>query len=217
MKVSIVIPVYDMDNAVQFTTRNIESILSQTFKDYEIIISDDSENSRLEDWVKQYPVKYFRNLGPKGMANNTNYAMDKATGDLIKILFQDDYFYDESSLWDIVKHFTHWTQWLVTPCIHSIREGEIFNEHKPYYSETENTIGSPSVLTIRREIKERFDPQFNWVLDLDFYKRLFKKYGLPKITNKINVIIGIGEHQETNKLSEERKLLEYKLLREKYE
>ena len=151
------------------------------------------------------------------MPNNTNNAMEQAKGDLIKILYQDDYFYDERSLWDIIKHFTHWTQWMVTPCVHTIDGVNFYNEHYPYYSESENTIGSPSILTLRREIKERFDPRFSWVLDLDLYKRLFQKYGKPKILNKVNVVIGIGNHQMTYKLSDERKSLEFQLLKEKYE
>ena len=228
MRVSIVIPAYNMVNGKYFLQRNIESILRQTFRDFEIVVTDDSENSEIESWIdeiftkyidyapSQMNIKYYQNGGEHGMANNTNFAIDKAQGQLIKILYQDDYFYDERSLWDIVRHFTNFTQWMVTSCVHTYDGEELFNEHKPYYSESENTIGSPSVLTIRREIKERFDPQFSWVLDLDLYKRLFRKYGKPKLLNEINVVIGVGEHQATNKLSEEVKSNEPQLLKQKY-
>ena len=218
-RVSICIPTYEMENATEFLRRNLSSILIQSFKDYEVVISDNSDNDEIWDLCQEFMdlmvISYYRN-SQKGMAINSNNAIDNAKGELVKILFQDDYFYDETSLWTIVRHFTHWTQWLVTGCLHSTN-GQLFNQHWPFYSESENTIGSPSVLTMRREIKERFDPQYKWVLDLDLYQRLFRKYGKPKVIDKVNVVIGLGSHQETYKLPTEIKLKEHQLLKEKYD
>ena len=214
-KVSICIPIYNMDNAEEFLKRNLDSVMKQTFTDYEIVISDDSEDDLLKCWLDDYPVKYFKNLGQKGMANNTNNAIEQAKGELIKILYQDDYFYDENSLQEIIRGFSKNVDWLVTGCIHEV-DGRRMNPHQPFYSENENTIGSPSVLTFRNTIRQRFDLEFYWVLDLDFYKQLFRRYGLPKILPTINVVIGLGEHQSTNKLSEQRKILEHQLLKNKY-
>lgn len=218
MQVSVVVPVYKMKNWQELTKRNIDSIFLQSFRDFEIVISDDSDDNEIREWLNQYGngIKYYKNPGEKGMPNNTNYGMDMATGELTKILYQDDYFYDERSLWDIVRHFTAWTQWMITPCVHTENGIDFFNEHRPYYSESENTLGSPSVLTLRSEIKERFDPRFSWVLDLDFYKRLFRKYGKPKYLDKVNVVLGLGSHQMTHILSDERKQEEFKLMTQKY-
>lgn len=216
-KVSIVCPVYNMDHAEQFLKRNLDSIGSQTFKDYEIVISDDSDDDYLKIKFNHYPIKWVKNNGNKGMANNTNNAIEHAKGELVKILFQDDYFYNNESLFEIVKSFTATCQWLATGCTHTMDGINFFNHHVPYYSESDNTIGSPSVITFRREITERFDPNFHWTLDLDLYKRLFYKYGKPKIYDKINVVMGIGLHQKTNNLSDERKRLEYQMLKIKHQ
>ena len=186
-KISIVIPIYGMDSAQFFLKRNLDSILSQTYKDYEIVISDDNDDDQLKIFCKQYPVVYTKNKGAKGMAQNTNNAINHATGELIKILFQDDYFFNEESLREIVNHFARSNYWLVTACTYAIGfEYGVMNEHQPFYSESENTIGSPSVLTFRSEVTTRFDPSFYWVLDLDLYKQLFREYGRPKILNKVN-------------------------------
>ncbi len=212
-KISCVVPIYNMDNATEFLKRNLESILIQTYKDYEIVISDDSEDDMLKIWLRNYPVQYYKNLGNKGMANNTNHAISKAQGEYIKILFQDDYFFDENSLEVIDNGLRRNPSWMVTPCTHT--DGR---PHEPFYSESENTIGSPSVLTIHKDVLIRFDPQFHWVLDLDLYRRLFKEYGKPKILRcGPNVVIGIGTHQTTNKLTDMRKELEFKMLKEKYD
>lgn len=218
-KVSICIPVYEMDNAKEFLERNLKSIYIQSFDDYEIVISDDSENDNLKIWIStlDLPIKYVKNEGSHSMAHNTNNAIEHASGEFIKILFQDDYFYDSNALGNIVKHFTPTYEWLVTGCTHSLDGVNTYNDHKPYYSESDNTIGSPSVLTFRREVTERFDPNFHWALDLDLYKRMYRKYGKPKIYDAVNVVIGIGLHQTTSKLSDQRKTLEHKLLKQKYE
>ena len=218
MRVSVVVTVYKMKNWQELTKRNIESILIQSFRDFEIVVSDDSDDNEIREWLNQYgdKIKYYKNPGEKGMPNNTNHGMDMAKGELTKILYQDDYFYDERSLWDIVRHFTAWTQWMITPCIHTENGIDFFYEHRPYYSESENTLGSPSVLTLRSEIKERFDPRFSWVLDLDFYKRLFRKYGKPKYLDKVNVVMGFHQGQMTYLLCDERKQEEFNLMRQKY-
>jgi len=218
-KVSLVLPIYEMDNAQYFLERNLKSIYIQSYDDYEIVISDDSENDILKTWLKRIdlPIKYFKNLGNHSMAANSNNAIDHATGDFIKILYQDDYFYDSNALKDIMEHFTSHYQWLVTGCTHTMDGVNTFNDHKPFYSETENTIGSPSVLTFRQAVKERFDPNFHWVLDLDLYKTLYRKYGKPKIYDKVNVVIGIHQGQKTFNLSDERKTLEHQLLKKKHE
>lgn len=219
MKISIVIPVYNMDGSARFLKRNLDSIKAQNFKDYEIVVTDDSEDSQLADLCSNYNVRYLKNTGKKGMANNTNFAIDQAQGDLIKILFQDDYFYTEDSLGEIVKHFTPSAEWLVTSCTHQIDNPRQVtgNPHKPFYSDSENTIGSPSVLTIRKDVTARFDPQFQWVLDLDLYKQLYRLYGSPKILQDINVVIGLGDHQTTNHLTDEFKIAEHQLLKQKYD
>ncbi len=218
-RVSICVPIYGMTNAQDFLERNLKSIYIQDFDDYEIVISDDSDDDYFKIWLSKFdmPIKYIKNRGPKGMANNSNNAINNAEGELIKILYQDDYFYDNHSLDKIVKSFTGGYKWLVTGCTHTMDGINTFNDHKPYFSESENTIGSPSVLTFRKEVIERFDPYFHWVLDLDLYKRLHLFYGKPKIFDQVNVVIGIHQGQKTFLLSDERKALEHQLLKKKFE
>lgn len=218
VKISLVVPIYEMDNAQELLERNLKSINIQGFDDYEIVISDDSDNDQLQVWLSKFdlPIRYFKNKN-HSMANNTNNALDHATGELVKILFQDDYFYDSRSLENIIKYFTPNTRWLVTGCTHTMDGSNFFNDHRPYYSESENTIGSPSVLTFKNQKTIRFDPNFSWVLDLDLYRQFYRKYGKPKIYDAVNVVIGIGTHQTTSKLSDTRKNYEHQLLKLKYE
>ena len=79
-----------------------------------------------------------------------------------------------------------------------------------------NTIGSPSVLSIKNENPLFFDENMTWLLDCDYYKRLYDKYGEPLILNEINVVIGTGKHQMTNILSNYAKKKEYYYMAKKY-
>lgn len=195
MKVSICVPVHEMDDKDFFFKRCVDSIEKQDFTDYEIVFSENGE----------------------GMAANTNAAIRKAKGELIKILFLDDYFAHEQALSYIVENFTN--GWLVTGCIHD--DGDSwFNRHFPVWSDDihtgNNTIGSPSVVTFENKSPFFFDADLSWTLDVDFYKRLYQRYGEPVILNDTNVVIGVGNHQTTHKLTEEQKLKEQKTTTERY-
>jgi glycosyltransferase involved in cell wall biosynthesis len=174
MRFSICIPTYKRGK--EFLQRALDSVHSQNFKDYEIVIEED--------------------LDGKGMAFNTNRVIKKAKGELIKILYQDDYL-EPDYLQKVSDTFIG--NWLFTASS---------NNPNPRYSQV-NTLGSPSALTIRNENPLLFNESLKWVLDLDYYRRMYQRYGLPQILTTTKVIIGLGVHQETNHLSQEIKQHEH--------
>ena len=147
-------------------------------------------------------------------------SIKQSRGELIKILYMDDFMAHDDALDKIIKHFKG--QWLVTGCTH-IKKGDSYTHqiHLPSYTEGVcrggNTIGSPSVLTIRNENPLMFDEEMTWMLDCDYYKRMYDLYGEPTILKDINVIIGLHNSQVTNLLTDERKLQEYQYITKKYE
>lgn len=180
--ISICIPTHNIPERDFLLNRCLESIRSQSYQDFEIIITD------------------------KGlMAANTNRAIKKAKGDLIKILYMDDYFAHKHALRDIVRAFKG--NWLITGAD---------NNPYPYYTDDietgNNKLGSPSALTIRNGLDMYFDENMSWLLDCDFYKRMFEKYGEPVILDGANVNLGVGKHQVTHKMSNEEKLKEHEYL-----
>lgn len=171
-----------------FLKRCIDSILEQTYKDWELIITEDV-----------------------GASKNTNNAMRKARGDLIKIMHMDDFFAHPKALENIVNNFKG--DWLVTGCTHTHGKDR-FNDHLARWNDQihtgNNTIGAPSVLTIRKGVDVWFDENSKWLLDCLFYKELYDKYGEPVILDDINVVIGIHEDQMTNILTDKEKEEEIK-------
>lgn len=214
---SIAIPVHDMENKEFFLRRSLDALWNQSLQDFEIVITDNSEDGVIESICSYYGnIKYFRNP-KKGMAPNTNAAISNSTGRLIKILYLDDYLAHNRALENIWASFKG--AWLATGCIHSdgVRE---FKPHFPKYNMNilsgNNTIGSPSVVTIVNSHPMLFDEEMTWLLDCDYYKRMYKAYGAPTILNDIGVVIGVGPHQVTHKLDGNYKASEHRYLTQKY-
>jgi len=208
-----------MPDKEKLFTRCLESLWSQSFQDFEVIVTDNSDDDKIYNICTYYKtgIHYYRNP-VKGMAQNTNEALRRATGELIKILYMDDYLAHENSLKKILTHFEG--NWLVSGCLHD--DGlEVFKPHTPYYSQDihtgRNTIGGPSVLTIRNQDVMFFDEAMTWLLDCDYYRRLYDKYGEPTILKDKNVIIGLHPYQATHTMGQQRKLLEHNYMIKKYE
>lgn len=206
---SVCIPTYEMKGLGHiFLRQSFDILANQTFKDFNVLISDHSENNLIENLCIEYKDKlkiyYYKNNQNIGSSSaNINNAIKKATGKLIKILFQDDFLFNENSLCQIVKNFDLGKdEWLITACTCSKNGVSFFNPFYPKYTNRIhlgiNTISSPSVLTIKNEDPLLFDEKLIWLMDCDYYKRCYYKFGNPKILNEINVVNRIGEHQVSN-------------------
>src|SRR6185436_1837830 len=88
--VSVGVPTY---RGAAFVGQAIESVLNQTFRDFELIIVDDASLDETASIIGRYHdprIRFFRNphnLGPEG---NWNRCLDEATGRYFKLLPQDD-------------------------------------------------------------------------------------------------------------------------------
>jgi hypothetical protein len=195
-KVSIVIPFHWMDNWPFFLTRCLQSIQEQTFTDYEVVLINHST-----------------------MPATSNRVIESATGELVKILYLDDYLAHPQALQRIVDNFGKDDMWLATACAHRRGEELPHSLHLPEWNDEmstgKNTIGSPSVITLRNEGRLLFDENLSWLLDADLYARYYQTYGKPKLISDLNVVIGVGEHQMTHKLTDEEKLSEHQYMNKK--
>ena len=89
---SIVIPVY---NKEKFVVKTIESVLDQTFIDYEIIIVNDGSTDQSEAKISAYKdnrIQYYSKKN-EGVAIARNFGIEKATADYICFLDADDYWH----------------------------------------------------------------------------------------------------------------------------
>lgn len=189
-KVSIIIPIHDMKNGAFFLWRAINSIMDQSFKDYEIIITKEGS-----------------------MPVNTNAGIHKSKGEYIKILYMDDWFSHKYALEHMVgaMDYRPKQKWLITATN---------TNPTPQWTDNietgNNKLGSPSALMAHRISMWEFDEKLSWLLDCDLYKKMHESYGLPIILEDININIGIHDGQMTNLMTDDYKLSEHKYVAEKY-
>ena len=229
MKLSVAIPTYEYHGCgVDFLDFQFRKFETQTFKDFEIVISDHSINDDIEKFCKEnmynLKIKYIRNKKDRGSSSaNVNNAILESSGDIIKIIFQDDFLYDEKSLEYTVNAFNDNTNWLVSGCVHTKDDGASFFNHMiPMYNDQiyypKNTISSPSVLSIKNsDEKILFDERLIWMMDVDYYKRAFDKFGLPNVLPTTTVVNRIWEYQLSSTMSGDRKNEEVSLVKEKFQ
>jgi len=101
-KFSIITPLYN--TPPKFLRAMIESVINQTYKNWELCLADGSDNNKVKRIVKQYKdprivyKKLPRNLGISG---NTNAAMSFSTGDYFAMLDHDDMLHP-SALYEVM-------------------------------------------------------------------------------------------------------------------
>ena len=89
-KVSIIMPAY---NAEKYIGEAIESILSQTYTDYEFIIINDGSTDKTEKIIRSYDdsrIVYLENEKNSGIVVTLNKGLDYATGEYIARMDADD-------------------------------------------------------------------------------------------------------------------------------
>jgi glycosyltransferase involved in cell wall biosynthesis len=207
MKISIAIPTYEMKGfGAEMLQYSFIKIESQTYKNYEVVISDHSINDDIEElcngWSNRFQISYNRFEEKRGCAPaNTNNSLKKSKGDIIKILYQDDYLYDKDSLQKTVDNFGDRYSWLISTYIHTKDRREYFNKYVPFLHERihlKNLIGFPSCLTIRNKDLIFFNEDLKWAFDCEYYKRLYLNFGMPILLNDITVVNFLWEGQLSN-------------------
>ncbi len=89
-KISIGMPVY---NGEKFIDRAIESLLSQNFIDFELIISDNASTDDTGILCQKYNdnrIKYYRQHNNIGLISNFKFVLDKAVGEYFMWAASDD-------------------------------------------------------------------------------------------------------------------------------
>ncbi|WP_060210034.1 glycosyltransferase family 2 protein [Sporosarcina koreensis] len=106
IKVSIIIPVYNVENYLEDT---IESVLKQSYKNIEIILINDgsTDNSKkvCERYAAQYDFIYLIDQENGGLSKARNIGVKEAKGEYIIFLDSDDFW--EDNLLDILRKYLH--------------------------------------------------------------------------------------------------------------
>ncbi len=97
-KVPLVSILLNCYNASSFISKAIESVLSQTYYNWELVIWDDGSTDNTLEVLNKYKdkrIKIFRSSNNVGLGKSRLKAISKLNGNLISILDADDYFEPE--------------------------------------------------------------------------------------------------------------------------
>ncbi len=98
--ISILCPTY---NGAKWIGRAIESVLKQSFKDFELLIIDDGSTDQTAQIVHQYMhrderIKYFKSNKNLGVQKSSNLGLKEAQGEFIARIDDDDEWIDKNKL-----------------------------------------------------------------------------------------------------------------------
>lgn len=186
---SIVIPTF---NNLKLFKQAIYSVLNQTFKNYEIVIVDDSTSEIISSFVKEnilnlpIAINYFRNRPSKGAVKNWNYGLSKAKGKFCIILHHDEYFSTSNILNEIaykfsfsdyncliinklvIKNNLRYTLKINSKIIHFILS------KTPSFLFIINLIGPCACVSFKRKNAPYFNENLKWLVDVEWYYFLLK-------------------------------------------
>ena len=207
--ISVCVPVSISDiSQIEFFNELLCSFENQQYPHKDILISDDSQNDMIRDLClasekRGYRIRYIRN-NKNGMARNLNHAIESSSGAIIKIMFQDDFFYSENALSEIEDQLLHSEKsWYLSSCNHFSQEKQIFYEtfhpkKSKKLSDGVNTISSPSVVAFKRWAYEPFSEKLTYLVDCEWYLRMSHKHGLPIFGKPVQITNRVHKNQATH-------------------
>ncbi|PBQ33955.1 glycosyl hydrolase [Sphingobacteriaceae bacterium] len=225
VKVSICIPVY---NGAKYISEAINSVLNQTFQDFEIIILDNKSTDNSVAVVKNYTdprIKLFQNESNLGMLGNWNKILTLATGEYIKLLPADDAIYPDclKLQCEILDQDKKKEISLVSGRKNIVNaKGKIifsrgFSKKRIRVSKTDavnknirsggNIIGEPGVVLFRKELLEVtgvFDASIYYTMDLDLWFRMLLHGDLFVIPDNV-CIFRVSNESESTKIINRQK------------
>jgi len=188
VKVSVIIPAY---NAEKYIHEAIDSVLNQTFKDFEIIVIDDESTDNTSKILESYGNKIrWKSQENKGSASAQNEGIKMANGEYIAYIDADDIYLPER-IETQVKHLDeHHDVGLVYTDFYQIDEnGKITGTAKSQPFDDllllqANYIGKSTVMHRRECLNEvgLFDESFtNYENDWEMWVRISEKFGMVYI------------------------------------
>lgn len=182
--VSIIIPTY---NRVNLLKRAVHSVLTQTYRNFELIIIDDHSQDSTRDYIRNlnHPkILYYRNPENKGSQYSRNLGLQFAKGEFIAYLDDDDFWFKQKLLLQIQYYFSNqnfssiglvYSGYMVYK--DGVAMGSIYPKYEGNLSKKilkQNFIGSPTPIFKKDCIADsgNFDEHLPTCQDWDMWARI---------------------------------------------
>lgn len=201
--VSVIIPTF---NRAYVLRKAVESVLSQSYLDFEIIIVDDGSKDNTASVIEPLKkhVRAFH-ISHSGVSKARNTGIEKARGEWISFLDSDDYWLSEK----LKKQMSYLRKNPQYRVCHTdeiwIKNGKRINQGKKhakyegwFFSPSlKLCLISPSTVVIHREVFDKagkFDETFEFVEDYELWLRITSQYPIGFIGEKL--VIKTGGHPD---------------------
>lgn len=190
-EVSICLPTF---NGEKYISAAIESALSQSFEDFELVVCDDQSTDATISIIESYAktdsrIKLYKNESRLGLFANYNRCINTSNGRLIKLFAQDDLLEPEILTRMVGIASTHPSVTLIGCEKHLLTEGTISQESVTFFHESglhkgtdvarhllvsfRNLVGEPTTVMFRRDsLLGEFDTTFHHLGDTDLWIKL---------------------------------------------
>ncbi|MDR2901835.1 MAG: glycosyltransferase family 2 protein [Lactobacillales bacterium] len=184
-KVSVVMPTY---NRADLLPRAIESILTQTYRNFEFIIVDDGSTDASADIIQMYAaidprIKYIKNEKNRGISFSRNRGNDLAAGKYIMIMDSDDISLPRR-MERMVSFFENHPDVVLLTSLKTAIGGHVLSPVPMDQAEALNlfglNIGHPEWMLRRSFLKEnniKYSENFIASGDYDYLIQILKKHG----------------------------------------
>lgn len=202
--VSVIMPTY---NREELLPRAIESVLSQTYKNFEFIIIDDGSTDNTLQLLKKYAdqdkrIRVFRNDVNKGIAYSRERGLNAARGKYIAIMDSDDISFPIRLEKQSAYLNAHPETAVVIGLTKNVSTGNVWwrttdPEEIIFGMHFDNTVGNPQTM-IRRAflVQNNIHYKMNYAAseDYDFFKQIIFAGGKIERTN--DIVLAVRYHSE---------------------
>ena len=181
-------------NSQKYLKENIESVLSQNYKNYEHIIVDGNSSDNTLKIIESFKnkIKLIKNYNDRGLYHAMNVGIKNASGDIIGILNSDDVYFKNSL--ELVNRYFNQNENLdflfgsvyKHKLLYGYRPG-IINWSFGFY--TTHSVG----FFIKRKSQFKvglYDLKYKYSADYDLFLRMIKKFDLKGMATNKNEILG---------------------------
>ena len=186
--ISIIMPTF---NNATYLKSCIDSVVRQTFRDWEFLIIDDKSPDKTEEIVRGYSAKdsriiYIKNKINLGLTENLNYYLDQARGKYIARIDGDDVWTDPGKLENQVKFLENNPDCGVVGCFAyavDVAGKKLFEIKYPYTDKEMREIMLKhccllhSAVLMRKSVVQavgKYDQQYPYAQDYDLYLKIGK-------------------------------------------
>ena len=166
MKISIIIPTFNSSETIQDT---INSVISQNFKNYEIIVVDNNSKDKTIEIIQKnrlIDIKFIIE-NDNGIYDAINKGIKLSTGKIISLLHSNDIYYDNKVLDNVVNAFTTYETMIVYGDLLYVKKNNIDSVLR---------FWKPKSFVNRSFLKGWHPPHSSFFVQ----KELFNKYGFYK-------------------------------------